>query len=122
MTYTILAVDRKSGEVGIGITTGSINVGGLAPFFSIHGDVATSQAYARRELGAVMMRTLNEGGNSADALAAARADDGGGEHGDGRVGERGGAAERGALGAAAGVAGAVRRGTGGGAGANEGSV
>jgi uncharacterized Ntn-hydrolase superfamily protein len=76
MTYTILAVDRKSSEVGIGITTGSINVGGLAPFFSIHGDVATSQAYARRELGAVMMRTLNEGGNAADALAAARADDG----------------------------------------------
>ena len=32
MTYTILAADRDSGEVGIGITTGSINVGGLAPF------------------------------------------------------------------------------------------
>ena len=76
MTYTILAADSESGEVGIGITTGSINVGGLAPFFSIHGDIATSQAYARRELGAVMMRVLNEGGSSDDALAATRTNDG----------------------------------------------
>ena len=56
MTYTILAADRDRGDVGIGITTGSINVGGLAPFFSSHGDVVTSQAYALREVGAELTR------------------------------------------------------------------
>ena len=76
MTYTILAADRDRGEVGIGITTGSINVGGLAPFFSSRGDVITAQAYALREVGATLTRTLNDGASLADAFAATRAQDG----------------------------------------------
>ena len=76
MTYTILAADRDRGEVGIGITTGSINVGGLAPFFSVHGDVVTSQAYALRQVGIELTRALNDGENLADAFARTQEQDG----------------------------------------------
>jgi uncharacterized Ntn-hydrolase superfamily protein len=74
MTYTILAADRR--HVGIGITTLSIGVGGLAPFFSPGGDIVTSQAYARPDLGPVMVRALNDGRSLDDALAAAIGHDG----------------------------------------------
>lgn len=76
MTYTILATDRDTPQVGIGITTLSIGVGGLAPFFSADGDIVTTQAYARPDLGPVMFRRLNLGQSADDSLAAALAHDG----------------------------------------------
>jgi uncharacterized Ntn-hydrolase superfamily protein len=76
MTYTILATDADRGQVGIGITTLSIGVGGLAPFFSADGDIVTTQAYARADLGPVMVRALNVGAGAEAALAAAREYDG----------------------------------------------
>lgn len=76
MTYTILATDQGTGQVGIGITTLSIGVGGLAPFFSANGDIVTTQAYARPDLGPVMIRALNGGQTADQALAAAIAHDG----------------------------------------------
>jgi uncharacterized Ntn-hydrolase superfamily protein len=47
MTFTILAHDPEADQVGIGIATVSLAVGGLCPFTTLAGDIVTSQAFAR---------------------------------------------------------------------------
>jgi uncharacterized Ntn-hydrolase superfamily protein len=67
MTFTVLGFCADTGQVGIGIATASIAVGGLCPFISRHGDVVSSQAFARPELGLAAVRHL-DAGNSLAAL------------------------------------------------------
>lgn len=61
MTFTILAHDPDADQVGIGIATVSLAVGGLCPFTTLAGDIVTSQAFARPELGLLVARMLSEG-------------------------------------------------------------
>ena len=61
MTFTILAHDPNRDQVGIGIATASLGVGGLCPFVTLAGDIVTSQAFARPELGLLVARHLAEG-------------------------------------------------------------
>jgi uncharacterized Ntn-hydrolase superfamily protein len=63
MTFTVLGFCADTGQVGIGIATASIAVGGLCPFVTPHGDIVSSQAYARLELGLDTVRHLNAGGS-----------------------------------------------------------
>lgn len=61
MTFTVLGFCADTGQVGIGIATASIAVGGLCPFITQQGDVVSSQAFARPELGLNAVRHLNAG-------------------------------------------------------------
>lgn len=61
MTFTILAHDPAADQVGIGIATVSLAVGGLCPFMTLSGDLITSQAYARQEVGLLVARRVSEG-------------------------------------------------------------
>lgn len=74
MTFTILAHDPDADQVGIGIATASLAVGGLCPFTTLAGDIVTSQAFARPELGLLVARMLSDGADMAtieQALTAA---------------------------------------------------
>tara|TARA_R110002096_G_scaffold134313_5_gene285507 strand:- start:750 stop:1502 length:753 start_codon:yes stop_codon:yes gene_type:complete len=60
MTFTIMAHDPDADQVGIGIATASLAVGGLCLFTTLAGDIVTSQAFARPELGLLVARHLSE--------------------------------------------------------------
>ncbi len=72
MTFTVLASCKETSQVGIGIATASIAVGGLCPFYTDAGDIITSQAFARPELGLAVMRHLQNRSalSELDALVA----------------------------------------------------
>lgn len=72
MTYSILARDSKTGEIGLASTTVSLAVGGLLPFFSRNGSIAISQAYALPSLGRVMAEELDAGRSLTEAIEAAK--------------------------------------------------
>lgn len=61
MTFTILANDPATDQVGIGIATASLAVGGLCPFMTLSGDLITSQAFARQEAGLHTARRIADG-------------------------------------------------------------
>ncbi len=61
MTFTILGHDPVADQTGIGIATVSLAVGGLCPFMTLSGDLITSQAYARQEVGLHMARRITDG-------------------------------------------------------------
>lgn len=76
MTYTILARNPDNGQIGIGITTVSTNVGGLVPFYAYDGAIVASQAYAQPKIGALLVRRLYAGQSFSDALQGAQEFDG----------------------------------------------
>ncbi|MEM7403780.1 MAG: DUF1028 domain-containing protein [Pseudomonadota bacterium] len=61
MTFTVIGRCERTGQTGIGIATASIAVGGLCPFSTSAGDIITSQAFARPELGLLAVRALEDG-------------------------------------------------------------
>lgn len=61
MTFTVLGVCPDSEQIGIGIATASIAVGGLCPFYTLAGDIVTSQAFARPEDGLIAARHIDAG-------------------------------------------------------------
>jgi uncharacterized Ntn-hydrolase superfamily protein len=63
MTFTVLGHCPDTNQIGIGITTASIAVGGLCPFYTAAGDIISSQAFARPELGLLASRHLTSGGS-----------------------------------------------------------
>lgn len=69
MTFTVIGRCERTGQTGIGIATASIAVGGLCPFATSAGDIITSQAFARPELGVLTVRALEAGG-TLDSLPA----------------------------------------------------
>jgi len=66
MTYTIVAASPETGELGVGIATYSLGVGGYCPFFARSRGAISTQAFANPRLGPV----------AADALAAGSTVDG----------------------------------------------
>lgn len=75
MTFTILAHDPNTDQVGIGIATASLAVGGLCPFMTLSGDLITSQAYARQEVGLFVARRLADGAGWEAILSELAEDD-----------------------------------------------
>ena len=75
MTYSILARDAVTGERGVAVTTASIAVGGLCPFYSLAGDIFVSQAFARPESGLALARLSLGGSGFRECMEALRADD-----------------------------------------------
>ena len=69
MTYTVIGRCERTGQTGIGIATASIAVGGLCPFYTPAGDIVTSQAFARPELGLAAVRHLAAGRSVGDLHA-----------------------------------------------------
>ena len=61
MTYTILARCPQSGQLGVGIATYSLGVGGYCPFFSRARGLLSTQAFANPALGPLAIASLNEG-------------------------------------------------------------
>lgn len=72
MTYTVAIRSAETGEIGVGITTCSIAVGGLCLFHSARGDLVVSQAFACPEDGMVMKRALDEGRSPAEGFECVR--------------------------------------------------
>lgn len=72
MTYTVAIRSFETGEIGVGITTCSIAVGGLCLFHSVKGDLVVSQAYASPDDGLIMKRALDEGRRPADGFELIR--------------------------------------------------
>lgn len=72
MTYTVAIRSSETGEIGVGITTCSIAVGGLCLFHSAKGDLVVSQAYASPDDGMVMKRALDEGRSPSDGFELIR--------------------------------------------------
>lgn len=70
MTYTIMGLCGETGQVGIGITTVSLAVGGLCPFYTNDGDIISSQAFAEHKVGLEVVRLLNTGSPLADFQTA----------------------------------------------------
>lgn len=75
MTYTVAIRSAETGEIGVGITTCSIAVGGLCLFHSVGGDLVISQAFASPKDGMVMKRALDEGRSPAEGLERVRQTD-----------------------------------------------
>lgn len=72
MTYTVAIRSPKTGEIGVGITTCSIAVGGLCLFHSTAGDLVVSQAFASPEDGMVLKRAIDEGQTPAEGFERVR--------------------------------------------------
>ena len=72
MTYTVAIRSPGTGEIGVGMTTCSIAVGGLCPFHSVRGDLVVSQAYASPDDGLIITRALDEGGTPAGGFELVR--------------------------------------------------
>ena len=75
MTYSILARDAATGERGVAVTTTSIAVGGLCPFYSLAGDIFVSQAFARPESGLALARLSLGGTGFGECMEILRAED-----------------------------------------------
>ena len=69
MTYTIAAHCPRTGQLGIGIATFSLAVGGYCPLIKSHVGAVSSQAYANPRLRRTAMRLL-ELGYSPDGILA----------------------------------------------------
>ncbi len=75
MTFTILAHDPAADQTGMGIATASLAVGGLCPFMTLSGDLITSQAYARQEVGLHVARRVTDGADWDTIMAELAAKD-----------------------------------------------
>jgi uncharacterized Ntn-hydrolase superfamily protein len=69
MTYTIMGRCGRTGHVGYGIATVSLNVGVVCPAVSRAGDLIVSQAYTNRRLKAEGARRLDEGMAASELMA-----------------------------------------------------
>lgn len=69
MTFTIAARCERTGQAGLAMTTVSLAVGRLCPWFTSGGDVISSQAYASKRDGELMYRAMERGATALEALA-----------------------------------------------------
>ena len=75
MTYTIAAHCPRTGQLGIGIATFSLAVGGYCPLVKSHVGAVSSQASADPRLRRTAVRLLELGYSPAGILAELRAND-----------------------------------------------
>jgi len=72
MTYTIIGRCAETGQLGLGIATYSLGVGGYCPFVKADVAVLSSQAFADPRLRTVAMRLLEAGNAPAEVLKTLR--------------------------------------------------
>lgn len=75
MTYTIIGRCRRTGQLGVGITTWSLGVGGYCPYVKSGVAALSSQAGADPRLRPIAMRLLEGGRSPAEAIEALRGHD-----------------------------------------------
>ena len=75
MTYTIIGRCRRTRQLGIGITTWSLGVGGYCPFVKSNVAALSSQAAADPRLGRLAMRLLEFGYSPARVIQELRSTD-----------------------------------------------
>lgn len=68
MTYTILAKCPETNQLGVGIATYSLGVGGYCPFFIRGRAVLSTQAFANPRLGPLALEALGDGRSPAAVL------------------------------------------------------
>ena len=68
MTYTIIGRCKRTHQIGIGIATYSLAVGGYCPYIKTEVGVVSSQAYANPLLGLHAIRLLETGLSSGEVL------------------------------------------------------
>jgi uncharacterized Ntn-hydrolase superfamily protein len=69
MTFSIAGLCRRSGQYGCALTTSSMAAGARAPFVAPGVGVVLSQARSDPRLGALGLRSLEEGRSATEALA-----------------------------------------------------
>lgn len=79
MTYSIVARDPATGELGVAVQTRWPNVGSVVPWAEPGVGVVATQSFAEESYGPLGLERLRGGASPADALAALLADDDGRE-------------------------------------------
>ena len=75
MTYSIVARDESTGELGVGVQTCFLAVGSIVPWAQAGVGAVATQAFAERAYGPRCLDALGAGRPAADALAEARVAD-----------------------------------------------
>jgi uncharacterized Ntn-hydrolase superfamily protein len=75
VTFSIVARDPATGELGVVVTTGYFAVGSIVPFLEPGVGAVATQSVAEAAYGYRILEGLRAGGSIDDALAAVRADD-----------------------------------------------
>jgi len=75
MTYTIMARDPSTGELGIGIATYSLGVGATCPRIAPGIGAVSTQAFTNADLGPMVLSALGAGASAAEALGAIQVHD-----------------------------------------------
>lgn len=75
MTYTIIGRCARTGQLGVGIATYSLAVGGLCPAVEGNVGVLSSQAFVNPELKTLGLKLLRDGYSAAQALEILRQGD-----------------------------------------------
>lgn len=76
MTYSIVALDPETGELGIGVQTHQLAVGALVPWVKGGVGAVATQSFARASFGPQILALLENGLDAAQALDAVLATDG----------------------------------------------
>jgi uncharacterized Ntn-hydrolase superfamily protein len=79
-TFSIVALDRDAGELGIAVESKFLSVGALVPWLEAGVGAVATQAWANTSFGPRGLALLREGKTPDAALASMLATDGGGEH------------------------------------------
>ena len=75
MTFSILGHCRRTGQIGLALTSVTMGVGGTSPFYGYGGDIAVAQARGNPEAAVAALRALDQGASLEAALAAVQAAD-----------------------------------------------
>lgn len=75
MTYSIVARDSDTGELGVAVQTRWPNVGAIVPWAEPGVGAVATQSFAEESYGPLGLARMRDGASAADALAALLADD-----------------------------------------------
>lgn len=75
MTYTIMARDLNTGELGIGIATYSLAVGATCPHIAPGIGAVSTQAFTNADLGPIGLSALGAGASAEEAMRAIQVHD-----------------------------------------------
>ena len=75
MTYSILALDPETGDLGVGVQSRAFGVGSAVPWVEPAAGAVATQAFTERSYGRLGLERLRGGESPEDALAALVAQD-----------------------------------------------
>ncbi len=79
-TFSIVALDREAGELGIAVASKFLSVGALVPWLEAGAGAIATQAWANTGFGSLGLASLREGRSATGALERLLATDDGREH------------------------------------------